>query len=57
VPAKKKPDRHFKVGDEIRVKLSTGQMVDATVRAVIEDTDGVQLQVDFGHDETALIHE
>ena len=56
MPAKKQPDRRFEVGDKIRVKLATGQMVDATVRAVIENTDGVQLQVDFGHDETALIH-
>jgi hypothetical protein len=35
--------KEFKPGQHIRIK------------AIIERTDGVRLQVDFGHDETALI--
>jgi hypothetical protein len=27
------------------------------IRAVIESTEGLQLQVDFGHEQTAIIHE
>jgi transcription antitermination factor NusG len=53
--AKKKPDHQFNVGDTVKVNLHTGRTVDATIKAVIENTDGVRLQVDFGHDETALI--
>jgi hypothetical protein len=56
VTTKGKPDRRFHVGDAIKVNLHTGRIVDATVKAVIEHTDGIQLQVDFGHDETALVH-
>ena len=33
-----------------------GKFVDATIKAVIERTDGKRLQVDFGKDETALVH-
>jgi hypothetical protein len=56
--AEKKPEkRQFHVGDPVRVNLHTGRIVDATIKAVIERIDGVRLQVDFGHDETALIHE
>jgi hypothetical protein len=52
--AKKK--REYKVGQTILVKLS-GQIAEATIRAVIERTDGLHLQVDFGYDQTALIEE
>ena len=31
--------------------------MDATVKAIIDSTDGVMYQVDFGFDQTALIHE
>jgi hypothetical protein len=44
-----------KVGDHL-VKLSAGRIVDATVKVVIETTNGVRLQVSFG-DETARIYE
>jgi hypothetical protein len=44
----------FKVGDKIKANLH-GRVVDATVRAVVEYTHGIKLQVDFGHDETALV--
>jgi len=57
VPARKKPDdeRQFHVGDRVSVTLHTGLLVDATVRAVIAETDGTPLQVDYGKDETALV--
>jgi len=58
VPAAKKPDdRHFKVGDKIRVNLHHGKIDDAVVKAVVQDDDGIiKLQVDVvGLDLTALI--
>ena len=55
--AAKEPKREFKVGDKIRVNLHHGKIEDAVVRAVIEHTDGLKLQVDFGHEQTALIEE
>jgi len=55
VPAKE-PKREFKVGDKVRVKPHHGKIEDAAVRAVIEDDDGIKLQVDVvGLDLTALI--
>ena len=44
-----------KVGDHLLVKLSGGRIVEATIKAVIDTTDGVRLQVSFG-DETARIY-
>jgi hypothetical protein len=46
----------YKVGDHLLVKLTAGRIVEATVEAVIETTNGVRLQVSFG-DETARIYE
>ena len=44
------------VGDEVRVNLHHGKIEDAVVRAVIQDDDGIKLQVDvIGLDLTALI--
>ena len=55
MPAKD-PKREFKVGDKIRVNLHHGKIEDAVVRAVIEDSDDMKLQVDVvGLDLTALI--
>jgi hypothetical protein len=51
----KKPARQYKVGDKIRVNLHRGRIEEATVKAIIERTDGLRLQVDFGHEQTALI--
>jgi hypothetical protein len=48
-----KPDREFAVGDKLRVRLHDGRTVDATVRAIVDD--GEKLQVDFGHEETAMV--
>ena len=57
MPVPRKPDdRQFKVGDQIRVNLHHGKIEDAVVRAVIQDEDGIKLQVDVvGLDLTALI--
>jgi hypothetical protein len=60
MPSNKKKAAHseqdYAVGDHVKVNLHTGRIVDATVKAVIERTDGKRLQVDFGKDGTALIH-
>lgn len=50
---KNKPNREFTVGDRLQAKLHDGRVVDATVRAIVDD--GEKLQIDFGHEETALI--
>jgi len=58
--AKKKPEesrREFNVGEQVRVRLRTGETVDATVKAVNRNTKSVRLQVDYGKDETALIYD
>jgi hypothetical protein len=44
-----------KVGDRVLVKLSGGRIVEATIKAIRETTEGVRLQVSFG-EETALIY-
>jgi len=51
-----KPKKEFAVGDKIKVSMHGGQIVDAAIKAVIEETDGLKLQIDFGHEQTALIH-
>jgi hypothetical protein len=43
------------ITDKIRVNLHHGKTEDAVVRAVIDHTDGTKLQVDFGHEQTALL--
>ena len=45
----------FKVGDHVQVKPSGGRIAEATIKAVVETTEGVSLQVSFG-EETALIY-
>jgi hypothetical protein len=47
--------RKHKVGDRVEVKLSGGRLVEATVKAVLETTEGIRLQVSW-ENETALIH-
>jgi hypothetical protein len=46
----------YKVVDRLQVTLSGGRIVEATVKAVVDTTEGVRLQVSFG-DETARIYE
>jgi hypothetical protein len=48
--------RNSKVGNHVQVKLSGGRIVQATIKAIRETTDGVHLQVSSG-DETARIYE
>jgi hypothetical protein len=57
MPARKKPpdDRQFKVGDRILVSLSSGRVEEATVKAVIQDSNETRLIVDYGFDETATV--
>jgi len=56
VPANKKPECEFTVGDKIRVNLRHGTIEDAVVRSVTRHTDKIKLQVDVvGLDLTALI--
>ena len=45
----------FHVGDCVSITLHTGRIVGGTVRAIVERTDGIRLQVDYGKDETALV--
>jgi hypothetical protein len=47
--------RKHKVGDRVQVKLSGGRIVEATIKAMTDSTDGTRLQVSFGN-ETALIY-
>ena len=53
---KKAAEQGYAVGDRVKVNLHTGRIVEATVKAIIERTDGKRLQVDFGKDEAALVH-
>jgi hypothetical protein len=48
--------RNHKVRDRVLVKLSGGRIVQATIKAVVDTTEGLCLQVSFG-DETARIYE
>jgi hypothetical protein len=40
------PDPH----EHLQVKLSGSRIVEATVKAIVETTEGVRLQVSFGED-------
>lgn len=53
--AEKNPERQFKVGQRVQIKLSGGRIEPAVVKAIIAETDGTRLQVDFDHEQTALI--
>ena len=46
----------YKIGDRLLLRLLSGKIVEATVKAIRETTKGVRLQVSFG-DETARIYE
>jgi len=55
VPNQPKQPDQFQPGDKIRVKLQHGMIEDAVVRAVIEHTDGLKLQiVSSGHGKQIL---
>ena len=38
----------YKVGQHVTVKLSSGRLVDAEIKAIIDTTEGKRLQVSFG---------
>ena len=44
-----------KVGDRVLVKLAGGRIVEATIKAIVDTTECVRLQVSFGN-ETAGIY-
>ena len=54
-PKQEESDREFHIGDAVKVKLNDGKMVDAKIRALVANGDELQLHVDYGHEETALI--
>jgi len=56
VPTSKNPDESFNVGDRVTVSLPAGRVVEGVVKAVINRTNGVRLQVDYGKHETALVY-
>jgi hypothetical protein len=47
--------RQFKVGDRVKVSMRGGKVVDAVIKAVIERTDGLHYQVDFGNEQMGLV--
>jgi hypothetical protein len=47
----------LKVGDKIRVCMHGGKIVDAVIKAIIDKTDALHYQIDFGNEQTALIRE
>lgn len=53
---KPEPEREFHVGDHIRVNMHAGKIVDAAIKAIIPQANGLRLQVDFDDSQTALIH-
>ena len=60
MPAKKKvshseQEASYAVGDRVKVNMHRGRIVEAEVKAVVEKTHSVRLQVSFGN-ETALIY-
>ena len=42
--------REHKVGDRVLVKLSAGRIVEGTIKAIKDTTDGLRLQVSFGEE-------
>jgi hypothetical protein len=54
-------DQHksYKVGDKIRVSLQMhgAEIVDATIKAVIETISARQYQIDFRNDQSATVTE
>jgi hypothetical protein len=44
-----------KVGEQIRVSMHGGKIVDAVIKTISDKTDGLHYQIDFGNERTALI--
>jgi hypothetical protein len=49
--------KQLKVGDKIFVSMHGGKIVDAVIKAILDTTDGLKYQVDFGKDQTASVSE
>jgi hypothetical protein len=49
------PSKQPKVGAKICVSMHGGKIVDAVVKAILDTTDGLKYQVDFGKDQTATV--
>jgi hypothetical protein len=49
------PAKSYKVGDHIRVVMYGGKIVGAVIKAIIDRTDGLHYQIDFGNEQTALV--
>jgi hypothetical protein len=47
----------YRLGNSVTVRLNDGRIVEGKIKAIIRAKDGIRLQVDYGHEETALIHE
>jgi hypothetical protein len=45
----------YKSVDRLQVKLSGGRIVEATIKAIVDTTDGARLQVSYGN-ETPLTY-
>ena len=50
-----KAEKPYAVGDTVLVKLSGGRLVEGTIKAILDKTDGQRLQVSFDQ-RTALLH-
>ena len=50
-----KAEKPYAVGDKVLVKLSGGKLVEGTIKAISDRTDGQRLQVSFDN-RTALLH-
>jgi hypothetical protein len=65
MPTPLKPDKNKKnfnlddltIGDRILANLHHGRTEEAVIKAIIPDGDGKKFQIDYGHDETALIED
>jgi hypothetical protein len=44
------PAKALKVGDKIRVSMHGGKIVDSVIKAILDTTDGLKYQVEFGND-------
>ena len=51
-PKQEEPNREFHIGDAVKVKLHDGRVLDAEIRALVEDDGTLHLQVDYGHEES-----
>jgi hypothetical protein len=51
------PAKQPRVGDKIRVSMHGGKIVDAVIKAILDTTNGLKYQIDFGKDQTTTVLE